>query len=850
MRGSTELVLGLADLRRDDIAVAGGKGANLGELVAAGLPVPAGFVLTTQAYRTFVDANGIDLSGPPTGVREEFSRGRIPDEILRPLLQAYADLGDADDDADVPVAVRSSATAEDLADASFAGQQESYLNVRGPAELERAVIDCWASLWGDRAVDYRSRQQVDGDAVALAVVVQVMVEADASGVMFTADPATGRRDESVISAAWGLGESVVGGTVDADQLVLAAGAVRSRRTGDKAVRTVYADAGTAELPVPPALRNQPVLDDAAAIELAALGARASAHFGAPQDLEWVRARDGSFAVVQSRPITALPEPAGPVPDRWPVPVPRSMYFRASIVEQLPDPLSPLFAALMATAVPESLRAMINDVAGQSLVAVEDVGFPTINGYAYYRYADAAMIKMLRATPGLLYRMFGHGLMSVVEEWRQVAHPRYAAIVTHWRSRDLSALSKAELLVGIGELVGAGTRYYTSVQAIIPLAATSELLFTRFYELLVRRPGDPPATGFLLGFDSAPILAEKSLYDLAVWTATVPGLAGLRDVPTAEISAAVVSGDAPTGVADSDWGPWRRRFSDHLGRYGHAVYNLDPVNPVPADDPAPLLESVRSTLRGVGRDPYQRQRRSVERRVGLTAATLGRLDPVRARVFAALLRWAQAVGPVREDALADVGLGWPRLRELAAELGRRLVEAGVLTAADDVHWLEPSELEPGRLSDATEVVAARKERWRGRRRANPPLLLPEVPWLTWMRSMMPAASISQSGNEIRGIAGSGGRASGVARVLAGPQDFGRLQPGEILVASITTPAWTPLFAIAGGVVTDVGGPLSHSSIVAREYGIPAVLGTGVATRSIPDGSRVELDGDRGTVRKLE
>ena len=465
-----------------------------------------------------------------------------------------------------------------------------------------------------------------------------------------------------------------------------------------------------------------------------------------------------------------------------------------------------------------------------------------------------MSKMLRATPGLLRLMVATGSSSMVQQWREVAHPRYVAVVERWRQRSIPDLATADLVSGLGELVDAGARYYTSVQTIIPLAATSEILFTRFYDSLIRRREDPPATSFLLGFDSAPIRAEKSLHDLAAWTQTRPGLdEALAARTSAELATSLSSSGTPIGVADDEWHTWRARFSEHLARYGHTVYNLDPVNPVPADDPRPLLETVLHTLRGATSDPYVRQRRSADRREELTAATLARLDPVRARVFRDLLRWAQEAGPVREDALADVGLGWPCLRAVARELGRRLVAAGALDDADDVYWLEPSEIQPATSSTAAPLgtaVAERRERWRGQRRANPPQMLPAGTRLDWLESMMPAASIEQTGSEIRGISGSGGQVTGVARVVAGPQDFGRLQPGEILVASITTPAWTPLFALAAGVITDIGGPLSHSSIVAREYGIPAVLGTGVATRQIPDGSRIRLDGDLGRVRLLD
>ena len=245
-----------------------------------------------------------------------------------------------------PVAVRSSATAEDLPGMSFAGQQETYLNVRGAEALLDGVKNCWASLWTARAMAYRARQGVDPATVSLAVVVQRMVESEAAGVMFTANPSNGRRDQATISAAWGLGESVVSGSVTPDSIVVEkeSGRVLSRETSDKEVMTVYSESGTEERPVPEARRRQPVLDDGAAAELARYGKRIEDHYGIPQDIEWALA-GGEFFIVQSRPITALPEPMADPPTDWSVPDPKGLYVRASIVEQMPDPLSPLFADL-------------------------------------------------------------------------------------------------------------------------------------------------------------------------------------------------------------------------------------------------------------------------------------------------------------------------------------------------------------------------------------------------------------------------------------------------------------------------------------------------------------------------
>jgi rifampicin phosphotransferase len=820
-------VVGFAELGRGDIAVAGGKGANLGELTRAGLPVPPGFVLTTAAYRAFVEGVEAEvLGGNAAGIRALFRSRPIPDAIAREVMEAWSALGE------VPVAVRSSATAEDLADASFAGQQDTYLNVRNAAALLDAMRECWASLWTERAMAYRARQGIDPAEVALAVVVQRMVEADAAGVMFTANPTNGRRDEVVLSAAWGLGESVVGGTVTTDDLVVEKARLRvaSRTTADKAVMTVYAGERTAEVPVPADRRRVPVLDDKAAAVLAELGVRIEKHYGAPQDVEWARAA-GEFFIVQARPITALPEPEAAPPTEWSVPDPKAFYFRASIVEQLPDPLSPLFAAMVDGSVARSLRALMREFMGAD-VPSDAVGLPTVNGYAYYRYSRAALwrltVKGVRAMRMLPTMGQPH--------WRDVAHPAYQAAVAAWRDRPLDGLTDAELLDGVQELLDAGTRYYTAVQAIIPLAASSEVIFTRCYDRLVRRAGEPPASTFLVGFDSTPIRAEKSLWDLAEWSRGHEALAlAVRADP-----AAVWAGGGPAPADE-----WRARFQAHLDRFGHATYNLDFRHPTPVDDPTPLFEALRFALDGGGASPYARQAASAARREELTDAVAARLDPARRATFDRLLRWAQGYAPVREDALADVGLAWPQMRGMLAELGRRQVAAGRIAAPEDVYWLLPDELRGAPLGDVEE----RKARWRGQRRVTPPQLLPQHTFLDRFESWFPASG-TQEGALLRGTGASSGQVTATARVLYGPADFRRMRPGDVLVASITTPAWTSLFTMAAAVVTDVGGPLSHSSIVAREYGIPAVLGTGVATRRIPDGARVRVDGDAGTVMLLD
>src|SRR5829696_7638704 len=865
----------LDEISKDDIALAGGKGANLGELSHAGLPVPPGFVITTTAYDAYVEANDIaDVivarasvarAEDPTGfeqvaegIRALFSGGKVPEAMAEEIRTSYQELSE---DRVTPVAVRSSATAEDLAGASFAGQQETYLNVRGAEALLEGVKNCWASLWTARAMAYRARQGIDPATVSLAVVVQRMVESEAAGVMFTANPSNGRRDQATISAAWGLGESVVSGSVSPDSIVVEkrSGRVLSRETADKDVMTVYSESGTEQRPVPEARRRQPMLDDRAVAELARYGKRIEDHYGTPQDIEWALA-GGEFFIVQSRPITALPEPMADPPTDWSVPIPKGTYWRASIVEQMPDPLSPLFADLAYGSVPRSLDKLIEEILGSGVVREGDLAFPTVNGYAYYYYSLGAFWRILVKTPAAFRLLMGSGERSGQRRWREYARPRYVRIVEGWEAKPSADLSAKEILAGARELLDAGTEYYTSVQTIIPLAYISEALFTTFYNRLVRREGDPPAQTFLLGFDSMPIRAEKSLYDLAAWSREHPVLVRtLAGTPSEQILDLLGAEVPPSGVDREVWREWRSRFQAHLDSYGHAVYNLDFVNPVPADDTTPLFDTLRFYLRGEGQNPHERQRGTATRREEATRAVLERLDSPRRNLFSRLLEWAQGVAPVREDALADVGLAWPVMRRMLLELGRRLVEAGAAEKPANVFWLCWDELEDKvgsldagetQLANLADSVEQRKMLWRGQRRVTPPQLLPRGTWLEVFERLMPAASEEQTGDTINGVAASGGQVTAPARVLSGPEDFGQMQSGEVLVAGITTPAWTSLFAMASAVVTDVGGPLSHSSIVAREYAIPAVLGTGVATRRIRSGQSVRVDGDVGTVTLLD
>lgn len=817
----------------------GGKGANLSTLLRAGFPVPNGFVVTTDAYHRYLDAHALReplaealRDGDDEAARALFD-APLPDDVAAAVVTAWHQLGAG------PVAVRSSGTAEDQPGASFAGQQDSFLNVHGDAEVCDAVRRCFRSLWNERAIAYRARRGIGADRVAIAVVVQQMVPADAAGVLFTTNPTNGRSDQVLLTAAPGLGETVVQGGA-ADVVAVEDGRVIEREVADKATMVVTADQGTREVPVPDAERHEQAVTDEQAVELAALGLRVAEHLGGPQDVEWV-VTSGVPVVVQARPVTASGVRTSEVPDDWGVPDEKGMYVRASIVEQMPDPLSPLFADMVRPAVTGSLHAVLGSYFDEQLLHDGDIDFPTVNGYAYYHYSRDGLTRLLKHSPQAVATLAGRSEYNGEKLWN-VAHPTYQRAVAAWAGRDLGHAGSTELLDGVAELLRAGCDYYTSVQAVIPLAASAELPFVRLYEAMARTTDAPPATTFLLGYPSRPIQAEQGLYDLAQWAR------GHR-----ELADTLLAGRDVEGIDGAD--EFARRLDEHLARHGHTVYNLDFMVPTPADDPTPVLETLRWYLSGKGTDPAERLAAQSARRDEATAALFDRLDPARTAILKPLLAKAQHLGPLREDALADVGLAWPVMRRMLHAIGSRLVDIGVLADSDDVFWLHHDELVDlcrhldafgGELPSRAADVEQRRATWRGQRAAVAPQLLPRNAWHRMFHRLMPAMDQPQTGPVIKGLGASQGRVTAPVRIVRGPEDFGAMMPGEVLVSPITTPAWTPLFAMAAAVVTDVGGPLSHSSIVAREYGIPAVLGTGIATRRLRDGMLVTVDGDRGEV----
>lgn len=855
MQAKSDFIVSLSDTSAG-LSQVGGKGASLACLAAAGLPVPPGFHLTTAAYRRFVAEHGLQeqilaavfaaIPDQPATLEEAssrigklFAQSAMPDDIAEAIRRAYTDLGGGN----VPVAVRSSATAEDLPEMSFAGQQETYLNMRGEVMVLDAVKRCWASLWTARAIGYRARHHIAPQDVSLAVVVQVLVPADAAGILFTANSLTGARSQVMINAAWGLGEAIVGGHVTPDTVVIdkASGKVVERKISKKDVMTVRTSEGTREEAVPRNRRSKAVLRPAQVAELARIGARIEDLYGRPMDIEWAL-HAGRLSIVQARPITALRE--APLPDpplEWKSSYPKPLLARGSSIDLLPDAVSPLFATLGVPIATEVYLRMYDEVMG---LRGEDVPiFEVINGYVFLCFTKRSKFwKYMLVHGSTAGKLYEYGKVLAEE-----THARCHTVVTRWRQMDLASLKAPELLAGARELYEISAGYLcASICRPIPQSNFSELFFSLFYNALVKHKADPVAATFLLGLENLPLRAEKSLFDLAQWAQAQPELANyLQQTPAQAVWAALQADPVPAPLS----GEFAARFAAHLAEFGHITYDLDFMNPVPADYPIPILDTLKVYLSGQGNDPYTRQGAQERARQQAEQAISQRVGPLRRKWFQKLLKSAQECATERENAIANIGLPYPQLRRLLHELGLRLAAGGAIAQPEDIYWLEAGEVDA--LAAALEMneplgshapsVETRKADWKRARKAAPPTVLPENHLLAKMFSPQKPQI-----NLLKGKGTSAGQVTAPACVLRGPDDFGQMHPGDVLVAVATTRAWTPLFAMASAVVTDIGGPLSHSSIVAREYGIPAVMATGVATRRIHGGQMITVDGTSGTV----
>jgi pyruvate,water dikinase len=817
---------------RADIAFAGGKGAALGELVRQGFPVPPGFIISTDAYRLFLAGTGLGAA-LDEGDGKAFDGGALrtllassamPRALRTEIAEAYVALGGG------AVAVRSSATAEDLPGAAFAGQQDTFLNVVGEEAVAKAVVDCWASLWTDRAIAYRQRQGIDPHEVAIAVVVQKMVPADAAGVLFTANPVTGERSEIVVDASPGLGEAVVSGRVTPEHYVLdRGGTLRSfMPRGGEVVIIPDGAGGTREQHG--RRSSEPSLTAVQLHELAGLGRKAQDHFGRPQDMEWALA-GGRIHVLQSRPMTALP----PQPLRLNAVQRRVVPFFIEMFQVRPYPLD------VSGWMKQGILAMLQRMGGSV-----GVRFPTVE--ELLPEEDGVVVQLVPPSPRLTLRVLAAPL-SLARRARKFrmsgweTDPRFTGFleqVDRLNERDPEALRWPEV-VGLARECFATMRGITDLRISYMPGIFLPLLKLRLMLLVLGRLRLAPA--LIAGAETRTSQANRSLEQLAGMVRADPGLAST--FASSEGAALLQL------VEDPAHGALREAFDGFLREYGNreTVSVVLSSSPTWSDAPEVVLGLVKALL---GQPPATADQTGAAL-AELKRHPLLRFGPVRRRVLAAVDA-ARAGMAFREDSHFYATKVIPPLRRAYRELGRRLVAAGVIDDAQDVYHLRFDELEKI-TDDGGALPASVRRRYRplvlaraARRRELEGIPLLDTALLfkgRLFKGRLFKGRRRAAGVLVSGTPASRGSAEGPVRIIRGPEEFGLLRSGDVLVCPYTNPSWTPLFQRAA-VVVDMGGLGSHAAIVAREYGIPAVMGTGTGTRILAEGQRVIVDGNAGTV----
>jgi pyruvate,water dikinase len=836
-------VLDLQEIDRTQVAVAGGKGANLGELSRIeGIRVPAGFCVTTRAFERIVAEASIDdrldrlsrlepddresIGTLAAEVRQALEGVAVPDDLAEAITGALARLGEQD-----AYAVRSSATAEDLPTASFAGQQETFLNVVGPAAILRHVSRCWASLFTDRAVTYRLRNGVDHRTVRMAVVVQRMVFPQAAGVLFTADPVTGNRKVVSVEAVAGLGESLVSGLVSPDGYQVRDG----------------------EVVAGPERQEQSALTDAQVVRLAELGRRIEAHFGSPQDIEWCLA-DGDFQIVQSRPITTLfpiPE-AGDEENR--------VYVSVGHQQMMTDAMRPLGLSFWQLTTPRPMaeaggRLFVDVTQGLATPAVR-AGLLEALGRSDPLIGDALQSVVdrgdfVRPLPGEAPAAMPPGIVppdpietdpAIVEELIERTEASVAAV-----KRDIRGKSGPALL----DFVLEDTQELKRVlfdprgrQVFMTAIEASRWLNEQLEGWL----GEKNAADVLTQSVPHNVTSEMGLALLDVADAIRPHPEVVAFLAEVEDDRFLDHLTALAGGSEA-----RDAIQAWLDEYGmRCVGEIDVTRPRWAERPSTLLPVILGHVRnfepGEGKRRFERglqEAAEKERELLERLRALPDGDAKAAETRRMIDRVRTFIG-YREFPKYGMVSRYFVYKQALLEEAERLVQAGVLREQEDVFYLRFEELHTvvrtRRVDDR--LVRQRRDAFRSYQALTPPRVLTsegESVAGAYRREDLPAGALA-------GLPVSAGTIEGRARVVLDLSEAD-LEAGDVLVTAYTDPSWTPLFVAIEGLVTEVGGLMTHGAVIAREYGLPAVVGVEDATRLIRDGQRIRVHGTDGYVELL-
>lgn len=841
-----ELVKNFNEIKKEDVMVVGGKGANLGEMTSAGINVPGGFVVTSDSYRYFLKENGLDEifreeiinasndKGKLTECAKRFRKliieATLPDSIKNAVSDKFNELG-----IEKRVAVRSSATAEDLPDASFAGQQETYLNVIGIENVYDQIKNCYASLWGNRAVIYRQNQGYDQESVALAVVIQEMIDSDSAGVLFTVNPITNNDNEMQINASYGLGESVVSGRVTADSYVCSKdGCIKNAQIGSKETEIIYdGNGGNKEQTVSDERRKTQAITDEQIMRLCKAGQAIEKHYRMPMDIEWAILNNEIY-ILQARAITTLSENkkidesvVNSYLDRCKCTgaqrsnmafllekMPFVFYpYDYELIETIDDQKSNIFAE---TGIIMDMQPTIDD---DGVMVLPPNGVK-INGKIKKL---PSMLKEMRDM-SLCKQKLEKGMQGFCDELKDIISKDYD-------NMSLSECGKMNdyFLDYVRRLT-----YHRFKYALFPSAINNKLKFAKILSKIDKK---------LTSYD----LYKNLDYETAVMTRDIQEIADVLSANDQLVS------DISNGMRYQDicskYPETKMYFDDFLVKHGYkSDFNCYCITAKSFyEEPDRIISLIRPLLEKnkdsglntseTGRDNIEFEKLMADIEAHVSAGKYERLkqdiDTFRYMHIIreeSQLMWETCFFYVKKMLKRAAGLIFDDENYM-----NNLAYLFLHEVTELINELEKySAPEHEIIEKYTKIIERRKEK-------HP---LAEAVWEGAKLKVF-----DDTGDVLKGISGSTGEATGKVCIINGPEEFYKLQKGDVLVCKLTDPEWTPLFSLASAVVADTGAQLSHAAIVAREYGIPAVLGVGFATINYKDGDMVHVNGTKGHVSKV-
>lgn len=875
-------ILSFDQISKKDLPLVGGKGANLGEMTKAEFPVPFGFCVTTEAYKEFIhyndlfgfihqavqDAKPENISETGQKIRSKINQAKISTELNDAIVSAIRKVG-----IDNYYAVRSSATAEDLAFASFAGQQDTYLNIKGESSLINSIKDCWASLFTDRAILYRVQNKIEHEKVHMSVVVQKMILPDIAGIMFTADPISGHRGIISIDASYGLGEALVSGLVSPDIYKFNKNSlqIENKTIADKKLAIVPVQGGgTKKVEITGQKSKNQVMADTQIVKLAKLGMEIEKHYGGPQDIEWCM-EGGSLYIVQSRPITSL----FPLPE--PVPKDKDLHAYVSLnhIQVMPDPISPLGLDIFRNMVTNSSEARRKSQYGFA---------PTAAGRIY---ADAsAVLQSKKIGNALIHALSNMDFMSAGALSELVNRPDFGRRIkkskgSMWTAAKIavSALVKIIYILlfknteGIVDYMNNFIDQYekkvedairNEKQGIKRLDAINEhgAFIHYFFKEII--PNLVPGLVSLKLLENM----EKKLLGTNHYVNTISK--GLEGNVTTEMG--LLTGDLADMIRKSPelvkefenegyrslasrinslegHDEFKKAFNFFMHKYGiRTSGEIDIARERWVENPEPLAKTILSIVNtsreGLHRQEYnaliQNAKTAAEKMVKEVELKHGKL---KAKIIKRLIKVLRTNLPIREHHKFLMMRQMMIFKRALLEVAKVLVEKGQLAEERDIFYVGMQELYKAIESgeSLTGLVKQRKEEYEHFSKLKAPRVMTsdgeEIKAVIKIENLPEGA--------LAGIPVSSGVIEGIAKVIIDPSKDS-LNKGEILVAPFTDPGWTPLFINAAGLVMEVGGQLTHGTVVAREYGIPAVVGIADATKNIKTGQKIRVDGNSGYV----